>query len=245
VLVTLPIAARETEEFSWNGPVRAGGSVEIKNVNGAIEVEQAGGGDLEIEATKTGRRDDPSTVTIEVVEHAGGVTVCAVYPGSRNRCEPGEGGNLKTKDNDVSVSFRVRVPAGVPVFAKTVNGAVEVDRLDSDVTAQTVNGSIDVDTDGVVSARTVNGSIDVRIGSIAWDGNLEFETVNGSIEIEAPAGLSTRVDLRTQNGRIETDWPLTIEGRFIGRHVEGTIGSGAEGRRLVAKTVNGNIELER
>jgi hypothetical protein len=43
-------------------------------------------------ATKHGRRSDPAEVEIEVVEHAGGVTICAVYPspGSRpNECRQG------------------------------------------------------------------------------------------------------------------------------------------------------------
>ena len=44
-------------------------------------------------AQRTGRRNDPEDVRLEVVEHAGGVTICAVYPSKDaarpNECRPG------------------------------------------------------------------------------------------------------------------------------------------------------------
>ena len=40
---------------------------------------------------------------------------------------------------------------------------------------------------------------------------------------------------------IDTDFPITIKGRFGPKHMSGTIGRG--GRRLVLETVNGSIEL--
>ena len=91
-LATAPAAARESERFDWSGTLPAGGEVEIKNVNGSVEVEPGNGSEVVVEAIKTGRRDDPATVRIEVVEHDGGITICAVYPGKGNACVPGDGG---------------------------------------------------------------------------------------------------------------------------------------------------------
>jgi len=45
------------------------------------------------------------------------------------------------------------------------------------------------------------------------------------------------------NGDIETDWPLTVSGRFSQRRLHGTIGAG--GRGLSLSTVNGEIRLEK
>jgi hypothetical protein len=59
---------------------------------GDVSASPASGGAVEVVATKHGRRSDPAEVEIEVVEHAGGVTICAVYPspGSRpNECRQG------------------------------------------------------------------------------------------------------------------------------------------------------------
>ena len=82
------------EDFHWTGKVAAGAAVEIKGVNGGIVATGIPGGDIEVTAVKKGRRSDPAQVKVEVVEHAGGVTICAVYPstGAPNECKPGAGG---------------------------------------------------------------------------------------------------------------------------------------------------------
>lgn len=241
-LATAPAAARESERFDWSGTLPAGGEVEIKNVNGSVEVEPGNGSEVVIEAIKTGRRDDPATVRIEVVEHDGGITICAVYPGKGNACVPGDGGGgMSTRNNDVGVEFRVRAPSTAAVSANSVNGRVEVGRMDGDVRATTVNGSIEVDAGGAVSARTVNGSIDVRFGDVAGREDLEFETVNGSIRLRVPRDLAVDLDIRTQNGAIETDWDLPVAGKWSGRRLEASVGGG--GRGLRARTVNGDVTI--
>ncbi len=45
------------------------------------------------------------------------------------------------------------------------------------------------------------------------------------------------------NGSIESDFPVTVRGRFSPRHLRGTIGDG--GRTLNIKTVNGSVEVRR
>ena len=241
-LAVAPASAKETERFDWTGTLPVGGQVEIKNVNGSVEVEAGAGSAVVIEAIKSGRRDDPSTVRIEVVEHDGGITVCAVYPGKDNRCVPGSGrGGVSSRNNDVGVEFRIRVPVSAAVSANTVNGKVEVGRIEGDVTATTVNGSIEVDAGGAVRAQTVNGSIDVRFGDAAGDEDLVFETVNGSIRLRVPRDLAVDLDVRTQNGSIVTDWNLPVVGKWSGRRLEAAVGGG--GRDLRVRTVNGDVEI--
>jgi len=109
-----PVLAAQ-EDFHWTGKVAAGAAVEIKGVNGGIVATGAPDGAVEVTAVKKGRKSDPAQVKVEVVEHAGGVTICAVYPstGAPNECKPGEGGRISVRDNDVNVEFKVAVPAGV------------------------------------------------------------------------------------------------------------------------------------
>jgi DUF4097 and DUF4098 domain-containing protein YvlB len=45
------------------------------------------------------------------------------------------------------------------------------------------------------------------------------------------------------NGGIESDFPITVRGRWGPRSMTGTIGSG--GRRLELETVNGAIQIRR
>src|SRR5207253_9443183 len=100
---------------------------ESKGVNGDISATPASGSQVEVVAHKSARRADAESVKIEVVEHADGVTICAVYPTPRNsdrenECRPGENGHMNTRNNDTEVDFEVRVPRGVKFYGRTVNG---------------------------------------------------------------------------------------------------------------------------
>jgi len=243
-----PAPQDQGNEFRWTGRLASGRVIEVKGVNGRVNAEgTAAGGEVEVVATKRARRSDTSSVRIELVEHADGVTVCAVYPSrdqdKPNRCAPGDGGGMNVRDNDVQVDFTVRVPAGVRFHGKTVNGGVEADNIAADVEAYTVNGGIRVSTMGLAKAMTVNGSIRATMGRADWQGELEFATVNGGIDLIFPSTLSTEVEAETLNGHIETDFPITAQGRLSRRRLEGVINGG--GRELRLKTVNGNVEIRR
>jgi hypothetical protein len=181
-----------------------------------------------------------------VVPHAGGVTICAVYPsrdGSRpNECRPGEGGRMNVQNNDVTVRFVVHVPAGVQFVGKTVNGEVEATRLNGDLALSTVNGSITFSTTGTARATTVNGSIRGEMGRADWNDRLEMSTVNGSITLTFPPTLSTDLRASTVNGDINTEFQLAGSTRISRRKIEGTIGGG---RTLDLESVNGSITLKK
>ncbi len=237
----------QAEDFRWRGTLATGRVIEIKGVNGSVRAEPATGGEVEVTAEKRGRRSDPRAVRIQVVEHAEGVTLCAVYPSSDsnkpNTCEPGDGGRSNVNNNDVKVDFVVRVPAGVRFSGRTVNGGVRAESLAADAEVRTVNGDVRVSTTGTARAQTVNGSITAAMGRADWAGRLEFETVNGSIDLTLPGNAGAEVRAETVNGEIVTDFPVTVQGRFSRRRLNGTIGGG--GRELQLKTVNGSVEIHR
>ena len=240
--------AQQERDFEWEGALAAGRTLEVMGVNGHIEAEPASGGTASVTATKEAKRGaDPSEVTIEVAEHAGGVRICAVYPtrdGGRTTCDD-EGVHGRIDDRQVEVDFTVRVPTGVHFVARTVNGGIEARSLRGNVRATTVNGGVSVSGTGTVEATTVNGAIDAAIGANAWSGTLALETVNGAISVTLPGDVGARVEAATVNGGLSSDFPLTVSpGRSWGpRHMEGTIGEG--GGSLSLQTVNGAIELKR
>lgn len=245
VLVAAPAAA---QDFHWNGRLAAGKRLEIKGVNGAIRAMAATGDEIDVTARKTSRRSDPDEVKIEVVPFADGITICAVYPTSRharheNSCEPGDSWSSSSENNDVTVDFTIKLPAGIVFSGQTVNGDVDADGLGADALVSTVNGSIDVSAAGHVEATTVNGSIRAAMGRADWSSEAEFSTVNGGITLTLPENLSADVTAETVNGDLETDFPLTVTGKFGPRHMRGTIGTG--GRLLKLSTVNGSIHLRK
>lgn len=251
LLLVIPASLMAQEvDFSWKGRVAAGKSLEIKNVNGDIEGTLASGNEIQVGATKRARKSDPGEVEIQVIEHADGVTICAVYPTPRrarreNSCEPGDGGHSNTENNDVNVRFTVRVPAGVFFDARTVNGDIDAQGLKGDIDARTVNGGVTISTSGLAEASTVNGSIHATLGRADFR-HAEFSTVNGGITVELPADLSAELRAETLNGEIDSDFPLSVTGRFSPRRLVGTIGTNtSSGRTLYLKTVNGSLRLRK
>jgi hypothetical protein len=250
IVVTATVAAADAaaaQDWARRFQIGDGQWLEIKGVNGSVRAVAATGNEVEVEVTKSARRDDPDEVNIEVVQHAGGVTICAIYPQGRSRepndCQPGNRGRTSSNNNDVKVDFLVRVPGQASFAGRTVNGGVTVTGLSGDVRAHTVNGSVRVSTAGLAEATTVNGSIEVAMGRADWEDVLEFETVNGSIIVELPDNVNTEVHASTVSGSIATDYPLTVRGRFGPKRMSGTIGRG--GRELALGTVNGDIEIRR
>lgn len=246
-VAAVPPAAAQGE-FHWAGKISAGKRIEIKGVNGDITALLAAGDEVEVTATKRAEESDPESVKIEVVPYEGGVAICAVYPTGRharreNSCQGGDDWSTTTENVDVKVHFTVRVPANVKFHGHTINGDVDATGLGSDVQAYTINGRIRVSTKGYAEAETVNGSIVAELGQGDWPNELEFKTVNGGITLTLPADLNTEVYAQTTNGNIESDFPLTISGRFSPRRLSGTIGKG--GRRLQLGTVNGPIRLQK
>ena len=242
------VAALTAQDFNWHGKLAAGKRLEVKGVNGDVRAVLASGAEAVVNARKHARHSDPDEVEIKVVESADGITICAVYPTPararrENTCEPGDHWSSSTDNNDVTVDFDVQVPAGIEFAGQTVNGEMSAEGLKADVRASTVNGSVRVTTTGLAEASTVNGSVYAQMGRADWTNDLEFSTVNGGITLVITGKLDTEVRASTVNGDIETDWPLTISGRFNNRRLRGPIGAG--GRGLNLSTVNGEIRLKK
>jgi hypothetical protein len=237
-------AATRQERWSWKGRIAAGRTIAIHGINGDVSAEPASGTEVEVLADKHGRRNEPEEIRMEVVEHDGGVTICALYPSSRSReatCSSEGMQHSNVRNNDVQVDFVVRVPRGVHFEGNTVNGDVEAMNLDGDVDVSTVNGGARLETNGgEARASSVNGGVTAVVRALGERG-LKFSTVNGGITVTLPAGLSVDLDAETVNGSITSDFPISVQGRMTPRKLAGRIGQG--GRMLDLETVNGSIRI--
>jgi len=240
-----PADARESRRSrTWEHAARMerGQTLWIHGVNGAIRAEAGTGDRLEVEATISGRRSDPSEVSVRVVPDSDGLTLCAIYPGRKSVCD-GERYEMPVKNNDVTVDFVVRVPVGVRLEATTINGGIQARGLDAPVRATTVNGGCEIATRASGEARTVNGSVVASVGRLSASDRLDFATVNGSVTVHVDDPLDAEVSASTVNGALRSDYPVQMTGRWGPRTMQGTIGRG--GARLQLSTVNGSISLKR
>jgi hypothetical protein len=239
-----PRPGQVADGFSWRGSIDSGDVLEIKGVNGPIVVERASDSRIGVTAQAEGRRSDAKTVRIGRVEHAGGITICAVYPTPEgepeNYCAPGDEGHMNVGKNDVQVSFHVLLPEGVTFHGRTVNGAVHAMGLDSDVLLATVNGDVELSTSGRAEATTVNGSIEGAFGNADIRNKVTFSTVNGSITLDVPDDINANVDASWLNGELDAELAFTLQEMSKGR-ASGVLGEG--GPLLSLSTVNGSIRL--
>lgn len=237
--------AAGVDSFEWSGQVATGGTVEIKNINGSIRATPTSGRVVVVRASKRGKSDDPSSVTIDVVQHEGGVTICAVYPDvpgqPANQCLAGFlQGQYSSRNNDVEVTFDVQVPTGIDFAGGTIGGNVDARGLDGNVDARTIAGDIDITTTALASGTTVKGNVTASIGLTDWDRDLLFSSVDGNVTVRIPTNTNAWVS-GIANGSISTDFPLMITRQGSFRQLSGMLGSG--GRSLTLATSGGNIVL--
>lgn len=255
---------RDSDTWRWDGRVEAGRWMHVFNVNGSVDFALSPDNDVHLVAEKrsNGRRMDD--IHFEVVQAGGNVTICAIWNNS-SRCEDGGTESLRrnqNNDNQSSVKITVKVPrnvrvgahsvnggvsirdVGAEVRAGTVNGGVTIRNTGGPVRASTVNGGVDVNTAvGPVTASTVNGNVDARMASLQGNDDMSFKTVNGSVSIYVPSRFDANFRFDTVSGGIDSDFPMTLSGRWGPRHARGTIGNG--GRDIRASAVNGSIELRK
>ncbi len=224
-------ADSDRDNFHWQGRMSAGRTLEVKGISGDVRAELATGADAEVWAMKYGSDGSVEQVRVEISELGGGVTVSAHYP----RPHPGD-------RFDVKVDFVVRVPSGVRLVARTVNGAVQASGLESDVEAHTVNGRIDIGTSKSATAETLNGSIVACVGEVAASDGRAFSAVNGSVVLDLPELENAELDVETVNGAIRSEFPL-FAGSTKPQRIVKTIGKG--GPKLSIRTVNGSVYLLR
>jgi hypothetical protein len=255
LLLFLVVAAachRERENlnaFSWSGDLAGGGTLRIRNTNGAVTVVPAANGkSVRVQAATHWRRGDPARdLTFAAIPEGSSVTVCAhwgtgtcsatEYTSHRKR---GFLGLFAARGTDARVDFTVEVPAGTNVDVSTANGDLTV-TAQSPVRARTANGGIRVATAiGPVTALTANGSVDVRMTTIGGPGDLRAETVNGSASLYVPSNVDGTVSMSTVNGALTSFFPLASAGTAK-KHLEGVLGAGS--RNIIVKTVNGSVTL--
>jgi DUF4097 and DUF4098 domain-containing protein YvlB len=228
--------------LEWSGQVAAGDQVEVKGISGDITFRLSTGTQVEVAASKTSQDDDIDEVTVEVVEHAGGVTICAVYPNvpgqPANECLPGDRGNLSSEQSDVQVNFTIDVPAGITLVGRTIAGTVSAENVENDAFLSTIAGNIVLSTTEIGEGSTISGNVTATIGSASWGQDLAFQVITGNVTVTIPANTNAVVEATVITGSIDSDFTLT---QVSPVHRQGTLGTG--GPTLTLSTVTGNLTL--
>jgi len=254
-------AATLKETFAQSYPFAAGGTLTLRNVNGAVTLDAWDRNEVRIEADKEVKASSDADakkimdqVKIDVQTAAGGLHVDTKIPKRDNGFLGLFGSNA-----NVNVTYRVHLPRRATVDAGTVNGAigltgtqgpakletsngsVKVHGVDGDLDLGTTNGAVEAaGVTGTVKADTTNGHIDLQFAHVPNRGENQASTTNGGVTVKMPRGAGVEVDAATTNGRVQSDFQVA-GGQPGKRHLSGTINGG--GSKLHIRTTNGGVRL--
>lgn len=219
----------------------------VDNVWGSVRVEGTSGRDVILTAQKTILAESKEKlqkakeeVKLDITEKGNTVDI---YVDGPFRCRDHEGrGSRMQKDPGyiVRYDFVLKVPFRTKLDVSTVNeGDVEVKNVEGDFEVENVNGEV-----RVTFKR-------------APAGKCSFGSINGDLTISFPADLSADFRIKTFNGEVYSDFPVTYlpaapavreetkgkivfrSDRFFG------VRAGKGGPEIKMETLNGDILIKK
>jgi len=223
-------------ERRW--PAGAIKRIEVREVDGAINIEAGSPGEIAMDATVRSRvapKQGQENQGYFTTELSGDTLIIGRRDEHRHF-------HFFTFGNETRVDYELRVPASVALDLRTVNGRIDTHGVDGEMHAVTVNGRVNIDTPGSseVEAHTVNGRIEARFGKSFQGATLK--TVNGGVTAALPLSASFTGDFSQVNGDIEAAFPLNIHSHPGSRRVSGEVNGGRYELRIT--TVNGDIKID-
>src|SRR5215470_8127651 len=204
----VPSFAGLSQQFDQTYPLQPGGTFELQNVNGPVEVQGWDRDVVEVRAVKTAKRNeaDLRRVTIEVEAKPKSISIMTHYP-------PDEG-------VEVAVEYVIHVPHTAHVeHVGTINGTLVVAGVTTVDELRTVNGNIEVyEGGGGVHAHTTNGNIHLELANFRDGTGASAETTNGSLLIALPSDTQADVETRCLNGNFLSELPIAMESSKASRN---------------------------
>ena len=237
-----PAAAADTltERYEETFEVAPGVQIDLRNTNGAIEIDTWSRDAVEVIAIKTVRsRDDDSArqaledIRIRIDASSDRLDIETELPRGSN----GVLSWLFGRHVSASVEYELRIPDSARLDVVTVNGSVYSDGTAGPQRLRSTNGRITVD-----AARTTNGSIELELTAAASDTAIEASTTNGSITVRVPGDLAGSLEARTINGSVRSDLPVKLSGGASKRRIDADLNGGGPAR-IELRTTNGSIRI--
>jgi DUF4097 and DUF4098 domain-containing protein YvlB len=230
--LNISASGQASEEFHRTVPLPSNGRLSLGNVNGNVTITGWERNEVQIDAVKKAKDQQKlDEAKIEVDAGSDYVRIRTRYPENH------------TNNNPASVTYELHVPRTARLDSiDLVNGSLTVSQVSGDIRSSLVNGKTVVhDLAGRAELSSVNGTIDAYYRSLESVQSIELKSVNGTVRLGLPSSPNADVTVSTVNGGITTDFPLTVQGKFMGRHLDGKLGNG--GTRIEISNVNGSVHI--
>lgn len=238
-------SGKATETWSRTYKVAANGRFELINVNGRITAEPADGPEVIVEGRKTAKASSDEAAKellgkLEIREEVGESTVRVE---SRPPRLQGFSGH--------EIEWVVKVPKGVVLDLRTINGGVRLRNLSNEIHAKTTNGGVHGEgiVPATIDASAVNGGIEFELAApLDSSDSIEFETVNGGVSLGLSPESKATISARCVNGGVHVeDLDVARDEQSNDferkRRLNGTMNGG--GAKVNLSTTNGGVRLTR
>jgi hypothetical protein len=229
--------AQAHDQWKRNYTLSNGGTVEIRNTNGKIDVQPGDGNTVEIVADRTvsASSDEAAKDGLSKFDMAETTSPNHIIVDSSNR---GSGILIGISRR---VDYQIRLPRWANVTLQATNGDISASGVEGAFRVETTNGRVNATSLGSSATVTsTNGAITLDFAKLGADG-IRCETTNGMIAVTVPRDAKASISARVTNGAIVTEGLNVAVTEQSRRLLDGTIGGGGPSIRL--ETTNGAVRV--
>ncbi len=242
--LSLPAAAQrgrweddlpEKDEFHQTYQLSTGARVELRGINGGVEIETANVSTAQVDIVRSARTREDLEFQKIIVDHT---PTSLVVRGENER------DGWRGRNREVRQRVTLRIPRQVEFVASGINGRVRSGEIDGSLRIDGINGSVEVaQAAGHATISGINGRVTVTIARLG-DRGIDVSGVNGGVELKFTDDINADLDVTGCNGSVYADMPnVTILGKLSRQNFRARIGSG--GTRIAVDGVNGRVRLSR
>jgi len=201
------------------------GNVKVSQEKGSAKIEQVGG-DVRVE----GRLNDVSVSDVK-----GSLQLEGEFQESIKLERIAKSVTFKSSRTDMEFS---RIDGSLELdsdelHAEQLTGPVHLTTRSKNIRLDSVSGDVRLQDD--------NGAIELGMSKV---GNVQIDNRNGSVQVRLPDKASFRLDARTRDGEIQSDFDgLKVDNQEHESHASGSVGNAAS--HIVINNEHDNIEIRK
>jgi len=227
---------QEKDEFHQSYQLAPSAKVEVRGINGTVDIETGAGATAEVNVVRSARNREDLDYRKVIVEQT---ATSLVVRGENDRERSGTGRNREVRQRVL-----LRLPRMVDLGVSGVNGRVGVGEIDGPVRLSGINGKVEVaQAMGYSDISGINGRVKVTITQLGERG-IHVSGVNGGVELLFAEDLNADLDVTGINGSVNPAvGNVTILGKIDRQNFHAKIGGG--GSPIKVSGINGHVKLSR
>ena len=224
----------ERDEINQTYQLSGGAQVEVRGINGTVDIETASGSTAEVHIVRSARNREDLNYNKMIIEHTAN---SLIIRRERENERDNSGRNVRQR-------VMLKLPRQIDLNVSGVNGRTTIGEVDGPVRVSGINGKVDVaQAVGYSDISGINGSVKINIAQLTERG-IRVSGVNGGVELRFNEDLNADLEVTGINGSVNTDVAnVTVMGKFSRQNFRAKIGSG--GTPIVVTGINGSLKLGR